>query len=114
MEDLLNEILECTKSYFTKMDEDITEDFQLSLIKSAIDWYKTIRNYPKTYTDEMIEADVIRYFSRRKNNLAFEVIPELYGRIGGEGLSMLTDAGTSRFWTKSTIFNDVLPICEVV
>jgi hypothetical protein len=62
----------------------------------------------------MIEADVLRYFKRRKNNIAFDVIPEMYGRMGAEGLSMLTDAGTSRFWTKQTILTDVVPIVEVV
>ena len=94
--------------------EDITDDVLLLLISSLIDLYKTLRTYPSTYTDEMIEADVERYFKTRKTNIAMVILPDVYGRIGAEGLSMLTDAGTSRFFAKSTLFDDVTPICEVI
>ena len=116
MNELEQEILELTKSYFTLMDEDIKEKegFLLLLVKSAIDQYKTLRRYPESYTPEMIEADVMRYFDARKTDVAMTVIPELYGRIGSEGLSMLTDAGTTRMWTQNKIFSDVTPICEVI
>ena len=95
-------------------DNHIDEDFILLLINSIIDNYKNLRNYPASYDDEMIEADVLRYFNRRKANIANEIIPEMYGRMGAEGLSMLTDAGTTRMWTKQTILSDVTPICEVI
>ena len=108
------EILEIAESYFKRIGEDIKAGFLLLLIQSVIDNYKTKRNYPASYTDEMIEADVSRYFGRRKNEIAMVIIPELYGRIGGEGLSMLTDNGITRMWQKSTLLDDVTPICEVV
>ena len=108
------EILELALAYFEKIDGDFTEDFVEIIVKAAIDEYKMRRAYPPSYTDEMIEADVERYMSRHKNYIAYEVIPELYGRVGGEGLSMLTDAGTTRMWKNNTLYNDVVPICEVV
>lgn len=114
MDELKDELLELAQTYFDKMDEDIDEDFILLLIDSVIDYYKNLRNYPASYDDEMIEADVLRYFNRRKSNIAMEIIPEMYGRMGAEGLSMLTDAGTTRMWTKQTILSDVTPICEVI
>lgn len=116
MNELEQEILEMTKSYFTLMDEDIREKegFLLLLVKSAIDQYKTLRRYPESYTDEMIEADVKRYFKARKTDVAMTVIPEMYGRIGAEGLALLTDAGTVRQFKNQTLFNDVTPICEVI
>lgn len=116
MYELEQEILEMTKSYFTLMDEDIKEKegFLLLLVKSAIDQYKTLRRYPESYTDEMIEADVKRYFKVRKTDVAMAVIPEMYGRIGAEGLSMITDAGTTRMYKNQAIFSDVTPICEVI
>lgn len=114
MDELRDELLELSQTYFNKMDEDFDRDFVSLLIDSAIDQYKALRAYPESYNDEMIEADVMRYFGRRKANVAFDVIPELYGRVGSEGLSMLTDAGTTRMWTQSKIFSDVAPICEVI
>ena len=108
------EILKLTKIYFAQMDEDISEEFQKILIRAVIDNYKNLRNYPESYTEGMIDADVERYFERRMSNIAFEIIPEMYGRIGAEGLSMLTDAGTTRMWKNMTILHDVTPICEVI
>ena len=103
-----------TKSYFKMIGEDLSDEIQLLLIRSLVDNYKAKRNYPKTYTQEMIDEDVNRYFEIRKSEIAMEIIPEMYGRVGAEGLSMLTDAGTSRFFAKSTLLHDVVPICEVV
>lgn len=114
MDELKEELLELSQTYFDKMDEDIDEDFLLNLIDSVIDNYKNLRNYPESYSDEMIEADTLRYFSRRKTNIAMEIIPELYGRIGAEGLAMLVDASTTRYYKNQTILNDVVPICEVI
>lgn len=114
MNALVQEIFEMTKTYFGLMDKDIPDDFLMLLVQSVIDNFKNLRNYPEYYTDAMIDEDVIRYFTIRKSNVAMEIIPEMYGRIGAEGLSMLTDAGTSRFWTKSVLLHDVTPICEVI
>ena len=108
------ELLELTKTYFKLMDEDISDEFLLLLVQAIIDSYKSKRNYPSFYTDDMIDADVEQYFGRRKSDVAMSLIPELYGRIGAEGLSMLTDAGTTRIYIKSVMLSDVTPICEVV
>jgi len=112
--DVEREILKMTKAYCEMMDEDISEDFLKLLIKSIIDEYKNLRNYPASWTDEEIEADASRYFERRKSNIAMVVIPEIYGKIGAEGLAMLTDAGTNRYYQTQKYFNDVIPFCEVI
>lgn len=114
MNALVQEIFEMTKTYFGLMDKDIPDDFLMLLVQSVIDNYKNLRNYPDSYTDAMIDEDVIRYFTVRKSNIAMEIIPEMYGRIGAEGLSMLTDAGTTRMWKNMTILHDVTPLCEVI
>lgn len=117
---LEEELLEALKNYYmfigeTELgDDDESDTFLLQLIRSVIDLYKTYRDYPDSYTDEMIEEDVLKYFERRKNDVAMTIVPELHGRIGAEGLSMLTDNGITRMWQKSTLLNDVTPICEVV
>lgn len=108
------EILSMTKSYFKMVGEDLSDEIQILLIRSLIDNYKAKRAYPAFYTQEMIDADVNRFLEIRKSEIAMEIIPEMYGRVGGEGLSMLTDAGTTRMWKNSTLLHDVVPICEVV
>lgn len=108
------EIIELARTYFKLHDEDIDDDILLLMVMSLIDYYKTLRSYPASYTNEMIDVDVHKYFSTRKTDIAMNLLPEMYGRMGAEGLSMLTDAGTSRFFAKSTLFHDVTPICEVI
>lgn len=108
------EILSMTKSYFKMVGEDLSDEIQLLLIRSLIDNYKAKRAYPAFYTQEMIDEDVNRFLEIRKSEIAMEIIPEMYGRVGSEGLSMLTDAGTTRMWKNSTLLHDVVPICEVV
>ena len=112
--DVEREILKMAKQYFALMDEDIDDGFLKLLIKSIIDEYKNLRNYPASWTDEEIEADAERYFERRKSNIAMVVIPEVYGKMGAEGLAMLTDAGTNRYFQTQKYFNDVVPFCEIV
>lgn len=114
MGELANEILEISMEYFKVMDKDVDEDFVLLFIQSVMDEYKTLRNYPDDFTDEMIEADVVQYFSRRKNNVAMKLVPELFGRAGGEGLAMMVDAGTTRYWVQTNLLSDVTPYCEVI
>lgn len=111
---IAEQIVTLAAEYFARVDETITTEYITVMVNSLIDNYKNKRNYPDYYTDEMIEEDVNRYFGRRKYHVANYLIPEEYGRIGAEGLSMLTDAGTTRMWTKTTILGDVTPICEVV
>lgn len=108
------DILAMARTYFNTIGEDISDDVLLLMIQSLIDYYKTMRNYPTDYTDDMIEADVERYFGIRKTNIAMSVLPEVYGRFGAEKLSMLTDAGTTRMWSSVPLMNDIVSICEVV
>lgn len=113
-EELMQDILDMAKAYFDFIEEEINDSFIVLLINSLVDGYKNARCYPSSYTDEMIEDDVEAYFSRKKTHVAMYVIPEMYGRIGAEGLSSLTDAGTVRNWLPLSALSGVTPIAEVV
>jgi len=117
--DTEQEIFELAKTYFGLMelatqDQEFPDKFIQLLVDSVFDMYKKLRNYPPEYTREMIDADVYRYFYTHKTYIAAQVIPELYGRVGAEGLAMLTDASTTRMWKNSDILTDVVPIAQVV
>ena len=114
MDEIIREIFKMTKKYFEIHDEDISDDFIKLLIRSVVDEYKNLRNYPDSWDEDAIDADAERYFERRKANVAMVVIPEIYGKIGAEGLSMLTDAGTTRIWLAQKYMNDVVPFCELI
>lgn len=113
---LLDEIVAMAKQYFTVLEDEIGENepFIRLLVLSLVDEYKNKRNYPISTTDEAINADVMRYFTRRKVNIAMKVIPELHTRLGAEGQSMVTDNGITHMFVAENYLGDVLPYCEVV
>ena len=111
------EILTAVQTYLTYTGETVSEGFLSLLISSVIDAYKTQRNYPDGMSEEAITADVNKYFSRKKNVIATQVIPAILGKVGAEGHSALIDNQVSRYWGNKDFpvyLPDVVPYCEVV
>ena len=118
----LDEVKESIKDiavqYLTAMEEesDYGEKFVVLQIDSLIDEYKSIRNFPDSVDDEMIEADTIRYFNRKKSHFGTQVVPAMLTKAGAEGLETLIDNQVSKYWGKSyeNYFPDVVPYCDVI
>lgn len=107
-------IINAANTYFQQSGETLVEGFLPVLVDSLIDEYRIIRRFPDTFTQEQIDLDTMRYFNRKCNYFATQVIPAMYGKIGAEGLSSLTDNQVNRTWSKESYFPDVVPYCEVV
>jgi len=115
MKTIEDNIVSQAMSYFTFMKEDeVTEDLVRLLVKSLEGEYKIKRNYPESYNEDMIYADMKRYFGMRVSNFAMKVIPDMFGRFGAEGQSMLVDNQIERTWVGENWLNDVIPFCEVI
>lgn len=118
LDEVKNSIIEIAVSYLTAMGED--KDFSVELIgievDSLVSEYQSIRSYPDSADEEMIEADTIRYFNRKKSHFGTQVVPALLTKTGAEGLETLIDNQVSKYWGKSfeKWFPDVVPYCEVV
>ena len=112
------EILEAVQIYlsFTGEAENFDVEFLSLIISSVIESYKQQRCYPDDTEDEVIEADVNRYFSMKKSYVTTQVIPAILGKVGGEGLTSIIDNQTSRYWKTDfpVYLPDVVPYCEVV
>lgn len=118
LEDVKDDIQGIVVSYLKANDEgdDYTPVFISIEIDSLIDEYKSLRSYPDSVDDETIEADVIRYFNRRKSYIGTQVIPAILTKVGAEGLETMIDNQVSKYWGKSfeNYFKDVVPYCEVI
>ena len=72
--------------------------------------YKEIqrsRRYPSDYTDEMISADMERYFTEIYNLAMYD-----YNMRGAEGQSIINENGEYRSFVKRVeLLKGVLPIC---
>lgn len=114
MQKIKESIIENALIYFETTGESIDDEFLLLLVDSLIDEYKAKRNYPAYFTEKQVDADVVAYFNRKKAYFAMKVIPTMIGKIGGEGLSSLSDNGISKVFESDAYFSDVIPYCEVL
>lgn len=111
------EILAAVQTYLTYTGETVDGEFLLLLVRSVIESYKQQRRYPDGMDEEMINADVNKYFANKKTIIATQTIPAILGKVGAEGQSALIDNQVSRYWGNETFpvyLPDVTPYCEVV
>jgi len=111
------EILAAVQTYLKYTGETVDSDFLSLLVQSVIESYKQQRRYPAGTAEEVIAADVERYFSNKKSVVATQVIPAILGKVGAEGQSALIDNQVSRYWANEAFpvyLPDVVPYCEVV
>jgi hypothetical protein len=87
-------------------DELFNEKLMLSKIRNAIREVKRVRNYPSSYTDEMIDNDMYGFYSNIRNIALYD-----YNMIGVEGQSSGGENGTSRTYVdRDKLFNGVIPL----
>lgn len=109
-------ILEDAMTYFTFTGEEVDSAFLQLLINAVVDGYKAQRNYPEELADEVIDADVTRYFTRKRTYIATQVIPAVLAKVGAEGISLLIDNQVTKDWKGNNpmLLPDVVPYCGVV
>lgn len=77
-------------------------------VDSAIREVKRARRYPSSYSDEMIEKDIVNYYSNIKNIALYD-----YNLIGVEGQSASTENGESRTYVdRNKLFYGVIPFAK--
>lgn len=74
-------------------------------VDSAIREVKRARNYPSSYSSEMIESDLIKFYANVKNIALYD-----YNMIGVEGQSASTENGDSRTYIdRDKLFYGIIP-----
>lgn len=91
------------------LDNDVPSELSVAL---AIEQYKDCRNYPSTYTDEMILADM----QNAKNKIAMAVA-EIDAKVGIEGHQSFSENGISRNFGNNPLpkaYATVTPFVNVI
>lgn len=91
-EDLQREI---TDELTTELsdDEAFNDEILEIKVKNAIREVKRKRNYPASYTTEMIEADLENYYDVIHDIALYE-----YNKVGAEGQSLHSEDDVQRSW----------------
>lgn len=104
------EIAEDLKEELSETDELFNEKVMLSKIRSAIREVKRARNYPDSYTDEMIESDMSNYYTNIRNLALYD-----YNSVGSEGEQSHSENGISRSYVdRAKMLAGVTPLARVI
>lgn len=91
-------------------DENFNETLLLSKVRNAMREVKRARNYPKSYTDRQIEADMYDYFSNIRNIALYD-----YNQIGSEFEKGHSENSVNRTWSdRTSLFNGICPFVRVI
>lgn len=87
------------------------EEVSALAVDFSIEKFKQVRNYPHSYTEEQIAADLSNHFA----TIAMAVV-DLEAKVGGEGETGHTDSGTVRQYENAyislSLFSDVIPYVD--
>ena len=90
-------------------DENFNETL-LSKVRNAMREVKRARNYPKSYTDSQIEADMYDYFSNIRNIALYD-----YNQIGADFEESHSENSVSRSWKdRDKLFCGICPFVRVL
>lgn len=90
-------------------DENFNSNLLAIKVKNAIADVKEVRNYPDYYTDEMIENDINRYYTKIR-----KIALNDYNKIGIDTEKSHTENNVSmNYVDRDKLFNGVLPISRI-
>lgn len=77
-------------------------------VRNAIREVKTARNYPKSYTESMIQSDMENFISNIRAIALYD-----YSKIGAEGQSQYSADGESiHYLDRNKLFTGIIPIAR--
>ena len=101
-------ILENLENYFGNEFAE-NETLLSTLLNKVIANVILYRNYPSTYTQEMIEEDIVKYQSKIE-----DIVISLFNRVGAEGTYKHHENGiTDDFVRDNELDNFIIPIARV-
>lgn len=89
-------------------EADFNADILALKVRNAYREVKQARNYPKSYTEETISADMESYYSNVKELALYD-----YNKVGAEGQTQYSADGESiHYVDRNKMFVGVLPIAR--
>lgn len=89
-------------------EADFNADILALKVRNAYREVKQARNYPKSYTEETISADMENYYSNVKELALYD-----YNKVGAEGQTQYSADGESiHYVDRNKMFAGVLPIAR--
>lgn len=110
MDEMQTELIEDLTAELTITDACFNSDLLTVKVKNAIKDVKRARNYPSSYTDEMINADIVRYYAQARAIALYD-----YNQVGAENEESHSENNISRsFLDRNKLFAGITPFSRVI
>lgn len=107
---LEEEIMADLTAELSLTDPNFSAALLLPKVRNAMREVKRARNYPESYTDAQIEADMYNYYSNIRNIALYD-----YNQIGAEWQKSIGENGTSRtFVDRKSLFSGICAFVKVL
>lgn len=104
-----DEVLEDLKIELQISDKNFSETLITQKVKNAVREVKRVRNYPDSYTEDMIEKDMEKFFSNIREIALYD-----YNSIGRDFESSHSeDSVTQTMVDRGSLFLGVLPFAKI-
>ena len=108
MEEMEEELIEDLTIELSISDADFNTDLLTQKVKNALREVKTARNYPASYTDDMIDADLKRYYSQTRSIALYD-----YNKVGADFEDSHSENGISySFSERDKLFAGIIPLAR--
>lgn len=100
------------EEYINFIPEMLEQEVSPMLVDFVIEKYKQRRNYPNSFSEDMIDSDLYGHIS----TMAMAIV-DMLNKIGAEGETAHTENSVTRqyenAYISSSIFSDVLPYVNI-
>lgn len=106
------ELLQDLKNYLDSDYSGCNDSALLFCIKRAMISFKNKRNYPKSYSEDMINEDIKKHYA-----CVFDLALYWYNKQGLEFQSSHSESGISRLWQKESeiyMLHNIIPIARII
>lgn len=108
MEELINDIYNSLEIELQITDANYNSSLCLVKVKNATNEVRNARNYPSTYTEDMIVADLKKFFSVIRDVALYD-----YNTVGAEFETSHNENSLRREWvSRDKLFFGVIPIAR--
>lgn len=108
MEEMQTELIEDLTVELSISDDDFNIQLLTQKVKNALREIKTARNYPTSYTDEMIARDIQQYYSNARAIALYD-----YNKIGSDYEDSHSENGISMsFGDRDKLFSGIIPLAK--
>ena len=110
MNEMITDLIADLTTELTITDPNFNSTLLTSKVNNAVKEVKRARNYPTSYTQEMIDTDIVRFYTQARAIALYD-----YNQVGAENEESHSENNISRsFLDRNKLFAGITPFSRVI